>query len=143
MAKMHGKDGEIQIGAASPYQVIGSLNASGVFVSDWANPQRMEWGISGAAFAPSTWYAPLTFNQLPGGRVVQMGWQPSNPASKSSPSCGSCRCEKTRPENPDRSIKGTADGVAMPAPVLSIEPFAVLSQLIPCTATTFTTTAEG
>lgn len=63
---------------ASGEYVIGSLNASGVFVSDWATPQRMEWGISGAAFAPSTWYAPLTFNQLPGGRVVQMGWQPSN-----------------------------------------------------------------
>lgn len=63
---------------ASGEYVIGSLNASGVFVSDWASPQRMEWGISGAAFAPSTWYAPLTFNQLPGGRVVQMGWQPSN-----------------------------------------------------------------
>lgn len=63
---------------ASGEYVIGSLNASGVFVSDWATPQRMEWGISGAAFPPSTWYAPLTFNQLPGGRVVQMGWQPSN-----------------------------------------------------------------
>jgi fructan beta-fructosidase len=63
---------------ASGEYVIGSLNSSGVFISDWANPQRMEWGISGAAFAPSTWYAPLTFNQLPGGRVVQMGWQPSN-----------------------------------------------------------------
>lgn len=63
---------------ASGEYVIGSLNASGVFVSDWSTPQRMEWGISGAAFAPSTWYAPLTFNQLPSGRVVQMGWQPSN-----------------------------------------------------------------
>jgi sucrose-6-phosphate hydrolase SacC (GH32 family) len=63
---------------ASGEYVIGSLNESGMFVSDWTSPQRMEWGISGAAFAPSTWYAPLTFNQLPGGRVVQMGWQPSN-----------------------------------------------------------------
>ncbi len=63
---------------ASGEYVIGSLNANGVFVSDWTTPQRMEWGISGAAFAPSTWYAPLTFNQLPNGRVVQMGWQPSN-----------------------------------------------------------------
>lgn len=63
---------------ASGEYVIGSLNASGVFVSDWAAPQRMEWGVSGAAFPPSTWYAPLTFNQLPGGRVVQMAWQPSN-----------------------------------------------------------------
>lgn len=63
---------------ASGEYVIGSLDASDMFVSDWTSPQRMEWGISGAAFAPSTWYAPLTFNQLPGGRVVQMGWQPSN-----------------------------------------------------------------
>lgn len=63
---------------ASGEYVIGSLDASGMFVSDWTSPQRMEWGISGAAFAPSTWYAPQTFNQLPGGRVVQMGWQPSN-----------------------------------------------------------------
>lgn len=63
---------------ASGEYVIGSLNASGVFVSDWASPQRMEWGKSDAAFAPSVWYAPQTFNQLPGGRVVQMGWQPSN-----------------------------------------------------------------
>lgn len=63
---------------ASGEYVIGSLNAAGVFVSDWATPQRMEWGKSDAAFAPSVWYAPQTFNQLPGGRVVQMGWQPSN-----------------------------------------------------------------
>lgn len=63
---------------ASGEYVIGSLNANGVFVSDWATPQRMEWGLSSAAFAPSTWYAPLTFNQLPSSRVVQLGWQPSN-----------------------------------------------------------------
>ncbi|KAA1397741.1 ricin-type beta-trefoil lectin domain protein [Aeromicrobium ginsengisoli] len=63
---------------ASGEYVIGSLNASGVFVSDWASPQRMEWGKSDAAFAPSVWYASQTFNQLPAGRVVQMGWQPSN-----------------------------------------------------------------
>lgn len=63
---------------ASGEYVIGSLNAAGVFISDWASPQRMEWGKSDAAFAPSVWYAPQTFNQLPGGRVVQMGWQPSN-----------------------------------------------------------------
>jgi fructan beta-fructosidase len=63
---------------ASGEYVIGSLDSNGVFVSDWATPQRMEWGVSGAAFPPSTWYASQTFNQLPNGRVVQLGWQPSN-----------------------------------------------------------------
>jgi len=63
---------------ASGEYVIGSLNAAGVFVSDWTDPQRMEWGISGGAFAPNTWYASQTFNQLPSNRVVQVGWQPSN-----------------------------------------------------------------
>lgn len=63
---------------ASGEYVVGTLNAAGVFVADSPNPERMEWGRSDAAFAPSTWYAPQTFNQLPGGRVVQMAWQPSN-----------------------------------------------------------------
>ncbi|GAA1216651.1 ricin-type beta-trefoil lectin domain protein [Rhodoglobus aureus] len=63
---------------ASGEYVIGSLSAAGNFTSDWAAPQNMEWGKSDAAFAPSVWYAPQTFNQLPGGRVVQLGWQPSN-----------------------------------------------------------------
>ncbi len=63
---------------ASGEYVIGTLDGAGVFVSDWSTPQRMEWGKSDAAFAPSVWYASQTFNQLPGGRVVQMGWQPSN-----------------------------------------------------------------
>ncbi|WP_223691036.1 ricin-type beta-trefoil lectin domain protein [Leifsonia poae] len=58
--------------------VIGSLDPAGVFVSEWTDPQRMEWGISGGAFAPNTWYASQTFNQLPADRVVQIGWQPSN-----------------------------------------------------------------
>lgn len=63
---------------ASGEYLIGSLDSSGVFVSDWAAPQRMEWGVSAAAFAPNTWYASQTFNQLPSGRIVQIGWQPSN-----------------------------------------------------------------
>ncbi|RZU15805.1 levanase [Kribbella rubisoli] len=63
---------------ASGEYVIGSLDANGLFVADSTTQQRMEWGVSGAAFPPSTWYAPQTFNQLPNGRVVQMAWQPSN-----------------------------------------------------------------
>lgn len=58
--------------------VIGALNAAGVFVSDWTEPQRMDGGITNGAFAPNTWYASQTFNQLPSPRVVQIGWQPSN-----------------------------------------------------------------
>ncbi|MEU0090710.1 ricin-type beta-trefoil lectin domain protein [Kribbella sp. NPDC006257] len=63
---------------ASGEYVTGSLDANGLFVADSATPQRMEWGVSGAAFPPSTWYAPQTFNQLPNGRIVQLAWQPSN-----------------------------------------------------------------
>jgi fructan beta-fructosidase len=56
--------------------VIGGLNSSGMFVSDWTNPQRMELGVT--KFNVGTWYASQVFNQLPTNRVVQMGWQPSN-----------------------------------------------------------------
>ncbi|MFF0269048.1 ricin-type beta-trefoil lectin domain protein [Kribbella sp. NPDC004536] len=63
---------------ASGEYVIGSLDANGLFVADSTTQQRMEWGVSGAAFPPSTWYASQTFNQLPNGRIVQLGWQPSN-----------------------------------------------------------------
>ncbi|NUR93843.1 MAG: hypothetical protein HOV67_01155 [Kribbellaceae bacterium] len=63
---------------ASGEYVIGSLDTNGLFVADSTTQQRMEWGVSGAAFPPSTWYASQTFNQLPNGRIVQLGWQPSN-----------------------------------------------------------------
>ncbi|MER7243869.1 ricin-type beta-trefoil lectin domain protein [Kribbella sp. NPDC000426] len=63
---------------ASGEYVVGSLDANGLFVADSSTQQRMEWGVSGAAFPPSTWYAPQTFNQLPNGRVVQLAWQPTN-----------------------------------------------------------------
>lgn len=63
---------------ASGQYVVGSLDGNGVFVSDWASPRRME---EGATSFTGTWYAPSTFDRLPDGRVVQMGWQPGNRGS--------------------------------------------------------------
>ena len=57
-ARRRGRDREV--GAAGCQRRVRDRrrsNASGVFESDWTSPQRMEWGKSDAAFAPSVWYA--------------------------------------------------------------------------------------
>ena len=60
--------------------VLGQLDANSVFVPDpgWSTPQTMD--RPGAVF-PGPWYAAQTFNQVPGGRVVQMAWQGANSGS--------------------------------------------------------------
>lgn len=63
---------------ASGQYVIGSLNNEGVFVSDWAEPQRMDEGEGGFS---SPFYAGLTFTQLPNDRIVQLAWQGGNAGS--------------------------------------------------------------
>ncbi|MFT4029400.1 MAG: ricin-type beta-trefoil lectin domain protein [Protaetiibacter sp.] len=56
---------------------IGTLDENSVFVPDpgWSTPQVMDQGTNAYN---GTWYASQTFNQMPGGRVVQIGWQPQN-----------------------------------------------------------------
>ncbi|MEU4164788.1 ricin-type beta-trefoil lectin domain protein [Actinoplanes sp. NPDC026670] len=65
---------------ASGEYVVGSLDGNGVFVPDpgFATPQRMDEGRG--AFDGS-FYAGLTFTNLPTSRVVQMFWQPGNRGS--------------------------------------------------------------
>lgn len=65
---------------ASGEYTIGSLNSSGVFVQDsgFPAPQLMDQGRG--AFDGS-FYAGLTFTNLPTSRVVQMYWQPGNKGS--------------------------------------------------------------
>jgi fructan beta-fructosidase len=65
---------------ASGNYVLGQLNSNGVFAPDpgWTAPQRMDAGNAGFG---GTVYGGQTFNQLPGGRVVQMFWQPGNRGS--------------------------------------------------------------
>ncbi|WP_167133660.1 ricin-type beta-trefoil lectin domain protein [Arthrobacter sedimenti] len=62
---------------ASGEYSVGSLNSNGVFVQDagFPAPQRMDQGRG--AFDGS-FYAGLTFTNLPTNRVVQMYWQPGN-----------------------------------------------------------------
>ncbi|MFC7615124.1 glycoside hydrolase family 32 protein [Actinokineospora soli] len=58
--------------------VVGSFNGT-AFTTDWTAPQRMDQGVT--SFDNGTFYAGLTFNHMPDGRVVQMAWQPSNRGS--------------------------------------------------------------
>jgi len=60
---------------ASGRYVVGALDANSMFATDWSGPQWMDKASTGG---PGPWYAPQTFNQLPGGRVVQVAWQADN-----------------------------------------------------------------
>jgi fructan beta-fructosidase len=62
---------------ASGEYVIGNFDGA-TFQPDWATPQRMDMG---ANHAEGTFYAGQVFNGVPGGRVVQMAWQPGNHGS--------------------------------------------------------------
>jgi fructan beta-fructosidase len=58
---------------ASGEYLVGSLSPAGVFVPDaGATVQSMDLGPVGPE---QGFYAAQTFNQLPGGRIVQMAWQ--------------------------------------------------------------------
>lgn len=58
---------------ASGRYVVGRLDVRGMFVSDWPEPLRMDKAEH--TRPEGNWYAAQTFNQLPGGRIVQMAWQ--------------------------------------------------------------------
>jgi fructan beta-fructosidase len=60
--------------------VVGSLNSNGVFVADpeFSTPQRLD---EGRGSFEGSFYAGLTFTNLPTNRVVQMFWQPGNRGS--------------------------------------------------------------
>ena len=62
---------------ASGEYVLGQLDANSVFVPDsgWSTPQIMD---RPGAYAGGPWYAAQTFNQVPSGRAVQIGWQGLN-----------------------------------------------------------------
>ncbi|MEV4510126.1 glycoside hydrolase family 32 protein [Dactylosporangium sp. NPDC049525] len=62
---------------ASGEYVTGTFDGA-TFAPDWSAPQRMDQGRN--AFDGS-FYAGLTFNNLPDGRTVQMAWQPGNHGS--------------------------------------------------------------
>lgn len=55
--------------------VVGQFTGT-TFSSDWTAPQRMDRGRT--TFDDGTFYAGLTVNNMPDGRVVQLAWQPSN-----------------------------------------------------------------
>ena len=62
---------------ASLEYVVGDFDGT-KFTTDWTGPQRMDQGRNDAG---GTVYAPLTFNNLPKNRIVQIAWQPSNRGS--------------------------------------------------------------
>ncbi|MBM0257057.1 glycoside hydrolase family 32 protein [Micromonospora sp. 4G55] len=59
---------------ASGEYVVGSFDGVS-FTADQPTPQRMDQGHNSYF---GTFYAGLTFENMPGGRVVQMAWQPGN-----------------------------------------------------------------
>ncbi|MFI7128099.1 glycoside hydrolase family 32 protein [Nonomuraea sp. NPDC050153] len=59
---------------ASMEYVVGDFDGTG-FTTTWTAPQRMDQGRNDPG---GTVYAPLTFNGLPGDRIVQIAWQPGN-----------------------------------------------------------------
>ncbi len=63
--------------AASGEYVVGDFDGA-TFTSDWASPKRINQGP--AAFDGS-YYAGLTFANMPDNRVVSMAWQPGNRGS--------------------------------------------------------------
>ncbi|MFC4590006.1 GH32 C-terminal domain-containing protein [Sphaerisporangium corydalis] len=54
--------------------VVGAFDGT-TFTTTWAGPQRMDYGANNPG---GTMYAALTFGNMPGGRIVQMAWQPGN-----------------------------------------------------------------
>ncbi|MEV4333993.1 glycoside hydrolase family 32 protein [Streptomyces sp. NPDC049597] len=58
--------------------VVGEFNGT-TFSTNWAAQERMDKGRT--TFDNGTFYAGLTFNHLPDGRVVQMAWMPANRGS--------------------------------------------------------------
>ncbi|GAA1613495.1 GH32 C-terminal domain-containing protein [Actinoplanes couchii] len=62
---------------ASGEYVVGAFDGT-TFSSTWIGPQVMDFGRNDAG---GTFYAGLTFANMPDDRVVQMAWQPSNRGS--------------------------------------------------------------
>jgi len=58
--------------------VVGDFTGT-AFSTNWSTPQKIDQGVT--AFDNGTFYAGLTFENMPDGRVVQMAWQPSNKGS--------------------------------------------------------------
>ncbi|GAA3213225.1 GH32 C-terminal domain-containing protein [Dactylosporangium siamense] len=59
---------------ASGEYVTGTFDG-GTFGPDWSSPQRMDQGRNSF---DGSFYAGLTFSNMPDGRTVQMAWQPGN-----------------------------------------------------------------
>ncbi|MGX6739530.1 glycoside hydrolase family 32 protein [Streptomyces xantholiticus] len=58
--------------------VIGDFDGAD-FSTNWSSPERMDKGRT--TFDNGSFYAGLTFNHVPDGRVVQMAWMPANRGS--------------------------------------------------------------